>query len=121
MTRLDKLVVALALVLVMSLFAAFWQPGAGGEGERVEVLVAGEVVRSLPLDRDGRFEIAGRLGPSLVEVAQGRVRFVRSPCPGKLCVHAGWLHLAGETSFCLPNGVGLRVAGLHDVYDAINF
>ncbi len=119
MSRLDRLLVALVGLALLGLTVVLWRPAQ--QGAWAEVLVGGEVVRRLALDHAQRIEIGGRLGASVLEVAQGRARFVDSPCPGKLCVHAGWLRHTGESSFCLPNGVGLRITGLHEVYDAINF
>ena len=77
-----------------------------------------------PLNRNATYRVPGSLGISEVEVRDGRVRFVSSPCRGKQCVHSGWAQRGGEFVACLPNRVSFTVlgAGAHgDYYDSISF
>lgn len=119
MTGADKLVVAFATLLVVYLYVVLW--GGRGAGEDVEVLVNGRAVERVSLHRDQILTIHGAVGPSTIEVHAGRARFIASPCPGKQCVHSGWLHEAGEFAACLPNRISLHVLGAVPRYDTINF
>jgi len=56
-----------------------------------------------------------------VEIHDGAVRFVSSPCAGKLCVHAGWLKNGNDFTACLPNRVSIAVIGGSEGYDSVNF
>jgi len=114
----DILILLLAAGLVGASFGAFWGPR--GEGETALVTVDRSVLRELSLDQDGVFEIEGRIGLSTVMVDGGRVRFLDSPCPGRYCVHSGWLHRSGEVAACLPNGIVVEVLGGEREFDAIN-
>lgn len=64
-----------------------------------------------PLDRDATFEVDGPLGVSIIEIADGSVRFVDSPCRDRICVAAGELSEAGQWAACLPNRVFVSVTG----------
>ncbi len=73
------------------------------------------------LGEDRTIEIEGSRGKSMLEVSDGAIRFVDSPCRTKRCVHAGWLKLSGEFAACLPNQVSILIAGDKRRFDAINF
>lgn len=119
MTWADKVVIAAGLALVVALYAAFW---TGNEaGEEVRVLVDGHERERLSLSQDRHLDIDGVRGPSTVEIKDGRVRFIASPCQGKQCIHSGWLNHSGEFAACLPNRVSLYVVGGEARFDTINF
>lgn len=119
MTRADYVVLAGALLLLPWLYASFWHRGGAGEEVRIVGADGHEIIASLHEDR--AIEIPGPLGRSVIEIRDGRVRFVSSPCHGQLCVHAGWLHFGGEFTACLPNRISLAVVGRELRYDTINF
>ena len=53
----------------------------------------------------GTLDISGKLGTSTLEMTpDGSVRFVFSPCPNQVCVHAGWVR-APFAAVCVPNGI----------------
>jgi hypothetical protein len=115
----DAIVVAVAALLVGAAWAALWS--GGGPGEFAQVSAPGAPARQLPLARDVTLEVPGRLGDSRLEVRDGRVRFVDSPCVGRLCVHAGWLARSGQVAACLPNGIVVEVSGGDREFDAVTF
>ena len=83
---------------------------------------ANDTRQSYPLHTDRRIEVAGRLGTSVLEIKQNRVRFVTAPCPRRYCIQAGWLHQAQQWAACLENGISLYVRGTtHPAYDSINY
>jgi len=87
----------------------------------VRIAASGQPEIELPLDTSRRIEVHGPLGDSVVEIKNGRVRFVSSPCRGQQCVHTGWLAHAGELAACLPNGVLVSIEGARARFDSINF
>lgn len=119
MTRADYIVLAGALLLLPYLYASFWHRGGAGEEVRIVGDDGREILASLREDRE--LNIPGPLGTSVIEIRDGRVRFVSSPCHGQLCVHAGWLHFGGEFTACLPNRISVAVLGRELRYDTINF
>ncbi|HET9679932.1 MAG TPA: NusG domain II-containing protein [Gammaproteobacteria bacterium] len=121
MTIGDGLVLLGGLLLVIWLGWQTWISGPGGE---VIIYVNAERHASWPLEEDRRLQIEGSKGASVIQIENGAVRFVRSPCTNKLCIRSGWLHRAGAAAACLPNHVSLLVTGIENTrqgYDAINF
>ncbi|MFO8155997.1 MAG: NusG domain II-containing protein [Pseudomonadota bacterium] len=116
--RGGDLVILLATVaLVAGLFAL--RPG--GAGERAEVRVADAVVARLDLDRAGTHVVDGPLGPARLEIADGAIRFMASPCRAQRCVHSGWQRHAGQLAACVPNRMVVRVLGDDRRHDALAF
>jgi hypothetical protein len=104
------LFIALLLIAAGGIFAL----SGGGEGQTAIIRQNGEVVMELPLSVDRTVEV----GDTVIEVKDGAIRFVESDCPGKECIHAGWLKNPGATAACLPNRVSVTVSGESGV-DAI--
>lgn len=118
-SRGDGVVLLVALMLLMGLYAMFWH--SEGHGAEAVVLVAGKPWARLNLFQDQELHVPGPLGDSHIQVHDGQARFVDSPCPNKLCVHTGWLSQGGEVAVCLPNRVSLQVLASDPRFDAINF
>jgi hypothetical protein len=119
MRRADYVVVAFALALLPVLYGAYWTHPSPGQA--VRILDARGEESIVPLDADRRIEIKGPLGVSVIEVHDGAVRFVSSPCQGKQCIHAGWLRSGNDFTACLPNRVSIAVIGGQEGYDSVNF
>ncbi len=119
MTKADWIAVIAAIALLPGLYARYW--GDAGPAESVRITASGQREIIVPLSSNRRFAVHGPLGDSLIEVHDGRVRFISSPCRGKQCVHSGWLSHAGELAACLPNGIMVSVLGRDRQYDSINF
>lgn len=115
----DFLVVAVAAALVAALAVQQWRPAAAGVVAEL-VSVNGERVL-LDLTVDGHYRIHGRQGDSVIEVAEGRVRFTESTCRHRVCIAAGWLDADGDFAACAPNGVALQVRGEGGGYDGISY
>lgn len=115
----DFWVVAIAAALVAALAVQQWRPARAGTRAELVSTTGQRVV--LDLTHDGQHRIGGRNGTSVVEVVDGRVRFVESPCRHRVCIAAGWLATDGDFAACAPNGVALQVRGPEDRYDGISY
>lgn len=119
MTRADYLVVIATLIFLAWLYPYFW--GNGSRGEQAVVRAVGQQATYYPLTENRRITVRGTLGNSIIDIHDGRVRFVDSPCQGKQCIHTGWLNADGQIAACLPNGVSVTVQGRDSRFDAVNF
>jgi hypothetical protein len=119
LTRGDWLTTAFALVLLAILYWAFWR--LGGQGAEVRVLVDGRPWARLSLFQNQDLYVPGKLGTSHIQVHDGQVRFVDSPCTTHQCVQQGWLSEGGESAACLPNGVSLLIPADDGRFDTLNF
>lgn len=59
-------------------------------------------VMELSLEQDGRYDVDTGLYTIHLEVRDGAVGFVDSPCPDHICEHYGFLSQADQQAVCLP-------------------
>jgi hypothetical protein len=114
----DYLVIALGLLLVVYLFKTLWH---SEHAAKLQLRQGNQIVATLSLNQDRLIDVAGPLGVSKIEIKQGKVRFLSSPCANQYCVHQGWLHHAGQAAICLPNRVSLELLGTQKSYDSLNY
>ena len=72
-SRGDGVVLLVALVLLMGLYAMFWH--SEGHGAEVAVLVNGKPWARLNLFQDQDLHVPGPLGESHIQVRDGQARF----------------------------------------------
>jgi len=114
----------LLLILVWAGVAGGMASAFGGPpGREAEIVVGGEVVKRVPLDREQELAVEGPLGTSHLEVKDGAIRFIPpSPAPRKIDLRAGWQSQSGDTAACVPNEVMVRVTGNpQGNWDAVNY
>ncbi len=123
LSRTDGAVIAATLALLAFLYGTLWGTLWGGTGaaDVAHFHTADGREFSVPLNEDRTLELRGPLGISVIEIRNGQVRFVASPCRGKQCIHAGWLKQGGEFAACLPNRISVAVRGRDRRFDSINF
>jgi hypothetical protein len=98
----------LSLLLAASLFYFFSARRTEGE-KYAEIRVNGRIDAVVALEEDGVRSPSG-LPAVRIAVRNGAVGFVVSDCPDKICIHAGFLSIPGQTAVCLPNRVAVQVA-----------
>ncbi len=119
-TPADRAVLILVWTGMVALAAHAFRAPAGTEAV---VVVEDRVAQRIRLAGEHTVTVQGARGPTeLRVVADGRVRFVHSPCDAKLCIRAGWQSRAGELAACVPNQVLVRIRGQREVgWDALNY
>jgi len=120
MTRADQGLLLLAVLVNAWLYAWFYTP-AGQQPTWLFISAPGMEHSRHALDVPRQLTVPGRLGASVIELEQGRARFIASPCRRKLCLHSGWLERNGAFAACLPNQVTLALGSDGLPYDSINF
>jgi len=118
-TKTDFIIITLALMYVSFLYINYW--GDNTQGFDVRIMSGQEEAQILSLGKHQRITVQGPLGPSIIEIKEGRVHFVSSPCQNKQCIHSGWLEKSGEVAACLPNRITIAVLGKEQRYDSMNF
>ena len=119
MTRADWFVVVFAAAMLPVLYVGLWS--SDKPAHFIKISNSQRVVEQKSLATDQQFAVAGNLGQSTLEVKQGKVRFVDSPCRAKVCIHSGWIHTRGQILACVPNGVLVELSGGTSEFDSINF
>jgi hypothetical protein len=51
----------------------------------------------------------------IILVENGRIRFLESDCPDKVCVNTGWIHRPGQGAVCLPANIYIKLTGEDDL------
>ena len=102
----DILAIGVVVLLAVLVFALFL-PGEE-TGGYAEIYQDGKLLQTVPLDRDGEFEISGQYS-NTVTVRDGQIAVTASDCPGTDCISCGWISSSGRSIVCLPNGVEIRV------------
>ena len=115
---LDLLVITVAGAGIGALLAGHWPSGAASEAR---IYLEGERALTLALSEDGHHRLNGPLGETLLEIRDGRIRFLEAPCNERICLRRGWLRHNGESASCIPNRVHVQLAGRERAYDSINF
>ncbi|MCG6968246.1 MAG: NusG domain II-containing protein [Gammaproteobacteria bacterium] len=115
----DALVVVSALILLGVLYSNYWREAYFGN--QAAILVAGKHWANVDLFQNQWIDVPGVLGISKLQVEDGKIRFVQSPCEGKQCIYQGWIRQGGELAVCLPNKVSVQILSADPRFDSINF
>ncbi|MEW6066834.1 MAG: NusG domain II-containing protein [Nitrospirota bacterium] len=82
------------------------------KGRTVQIEVNGQPVYVLPLEKDRIVSVEGRIGRTVIEIKNHKVRLIESPCPNKLCIKQGWIDSGAIV--CLPNRVVVTIGDYRD-------
>lgn len=102
----DFLFFALSLAAVVISFFALKN---GGENATHLVIDADGKEFIYPLDEEKTLEIEGKIGISVIRIADGKAFFEDSPCPNKICVQMPAVKEENEWAACIPNEVFIRI------------
>ena len=103
----DLLAVAVTLLLAVAVFVLFL-PRENSQAAVAEIYLDGALIRQVSLSEDGEFTVTGDY-ENTVTVRDGKIAVTRSDCPGRDCVHSGWIGSRGRSLVCLPNRLEIRV------------
>ena len=114
----DYVVIVFAALVVLASVQLIWF----SPGYPLQLVIKSTNGQQLyDLTESRQVHIHGESGESVIEIKQGKVRFVSSACTGKQCVIAGWQDQVHDTVACLPNGVSFTLVGRDARFDSINF
>ncbi len=110
-TRQNLLFLAVVLAVIGGLL--FWRYSArqsGGTGTEA-VLQYGDPAREMriPLDEDATYDVDTGFYTIHLQVKDGGIAFVDSPCPDHLCEGFGTLRKPGDWAACLPARASLTI------------
>ena len=94
-------------LIILSLSGLFLVKGLALSGNTATIEVNGKLIYRLSLSEDKTVEVHGPIGITRVEVKQGKIRIVDSPCSNKLCIRQGWIERGAI--ICLPNRVVVTI------------
>jgi hypothetical protein len=101
----------LILLIGLAAFRVFRPESGDSSGNRIRVSVDGKTRMIVPMESDTVVTIRGMRGETEIGITNGKARILRSPCPGKICMHQGRIHNPGRMLICIPNRVTVTVEG----------
>jgi hypothetical protein len=101
----------LVLLIGLASFRGFRRETGSPDGIRIRVSVDGMEKMTVPLKADTVVTVRGMRGDTEIEIKNGMARILRSPCPGKNCMHQGRIQNPGRMLICIPNRVTVTVEG----------
>jgi hypothetical protein len=114
----DWLVLISSTLCVIYLFLTLW---TNEHAAKVQIRLGDKIYATYSLNQQREIHIHGKIGDATISIAQGKARFVKSPCHTQYCVHQGWLTHAGQVAICLPNQISLELLGETKPYDTLNY
>ena len=114
----DWLVIIASSLVVVYLFQSLW---SHEHATKVQIRIGDKVYATYDLNLARDVQVQGALGIAVIHIANGKVRFAKSPCHNQYCVHQGWLNRSGQAAICLPNQISLELVGEKKPYDTLNY
>ena len=101
----------LFIAVILALAAVLWLAAHHGGTGRTAVLRYGDpqTEQRIDLHQDARYDIDTGLYTIHLEVADGGIAFVDSPCPDHTCEGFGTLREVGDWAACLPAKASLTI------------
>lgn len=120
-TLADRIIFGVALGALVWSYTYYWI-GESLMADYALILVTNQTPKRVDLQHTQQISISGRLGQSIIEVSDGRIRFIASPCRNKQCIHVGWLTTTSDFVACLPNQVSIELHRFETTkFDAIAY
>jgi hypothetical protein len=107
-TIADKLL--FAVLVLLSLAGFIYIKKIFHAGDNVIIEVNGKPEYRLSINENAVIPVKGKLGITVVEIQNNKVRVKDSPCSDKICMHEGWIDKGAV--ICLPNRVIVFIGGL---------
>lgn len=115
MTKGDKLLIILVIVLSFSAMGYIRLQAFSKNEKYISIQVSGDEVKRIILDSKllgEKIPIDSQYGYNLIELGEDKVRVIEADCPDKIDVKQGWISGIGETIVCLPNRMVIEIKGI---------
>lgn len=102
------------VILVLAAVLAIWVWAERKDAHSLYAVVLypkedGQHQMILPLDEDRTYDVETCFDTVHLQVKDGAIAFIDSPCPDHNCEAFGWLHEKGTFAMCAPNQTGVFV------------
>ena len=102
----DFLIVAISVIVIVFSIGFIKH---SGKGTPILVIESPNAKFVYPMNKDMTITVHGTIGNSIIQIKDGKARFLDSPCPNKICVKSGVISKDSEWVACLPNQIFIRV------------
>jgi|LSQX01.2.fsa_nt_gb hypothetical protein len=106
----DLLIIAIILIIAIG----FWYTyniTHSDQSVKAEIYYYNELVMTIDLNQgiDKSFSIPQKPNVVFHLSKDGKISFIESDCPDKVCINTGEIFIAGQSAACLPNGLVLKI------------
>lgn len=108
----QRLNLVFALIILAAAGVLFWfnsQRSSGGMARLTYGDAPNQTILDIPLSQNKRYDIDTGSYTIHLQVQDGRIAFVDSPCPDHNCEGFGWLSQEDDWAACLPAKASLLV------------
>lgn len=117
-TRIFKMgdtILIVSILVIAGLFMV-WNTSRGSSGQQITAVIThnSNVIKKINLSELNNSEYIHLNEEGINQVIRaekGRIRFLESDCPNKVCVKTGWLTKSGDKAVCIPSKVVIRIVG----------
>lgn len=95
-------------IVISVLFVAL---GSKEKATTADITYQGNVVYSFSLNEDRNINLPVGDGTMEIEIKDGKIRVISSPCPYQYCVGQGFVDQAGTSIICAHEGVCILLRG----------
>ena len=117
-TKKDAVVITALVCVALALFL-FVRLGKSNAVKAV-ITVDGKEVKTVELSSAENETITLDNGIEIL-IENGKIGFVKSDCPDKICIKSGMLSHSGEAAACLPHKTVISLTGADKDVDAISY
>ena len=126
MTKWDKIVTLIVLLISISLFFIINIKNLNQGNKYISVQINGKEYKQITFEKSNKqriYPITSKFGKNVIEVENDRVRVIEADCPDKLDVKQGYIKNIGEIIVCVPNRFVIEIKGKNnkDNIDALNY
>ncbi|MFZ3132979.1 MAG: NusG domain II-containing protein [Desulfosporosinus sp.] len=125
MLKKGDLVLIVCIVIIAGLILAWNTFSSSSSSDDITAVITqdGKVIKTIYLSDVKNPEYVNiNTGIKQVILAEkGRIRFLESECPDKICVKTGWLTRTGHKAVCMPSKTIITIVGDHKDIDSITY
>ncbi len=99
----------LLLIITVSVITVMTVKATRKEGYRVRITCDGEILQTMPIDKNTEYIFNSENGTNTVIIKDGCAYVVNADCPDKVCEEYEPIDDAGEVIICLPHKLVVEV------------
>lgn len=119
----DKILII--VLAVMAVFILAWNSFGVNSGKQLTAVITqdGKIIKQIDLTdlKSPESVYIDEPVKQVIRAEQGKIRFMESDCPNKICVKTGWLTKAGDRAVCIPSKVVVTIVGENNKIDTFAY
>lgn len=96
----------ISIILIISLIIYF---ATNKKSNIAHVYLENEQILEISLDKNGIYEVEGKISKLQIEVKDGKIGIIENECYDKTCIKMGFINDSSRTIICVPNGIIIKV------------